>query len=71
MTRRGFTVGEVEESIRTMPWHRAELGRLECRKDFTYGKEWNGKLYTTKQIRPIFVEEASVSQAEFTERSRR
>jgi hypothetical protein len=26
-------------------------------KDFTYGQEWNGKFYTTKQVRPIFVEE--------------
>ena len=40
-------------------------------KIFAYGKEWNGKVYTTKQVRPIFVEEASVPQAEFTERSRR
>ena len=59
MTRRGFTVAEVEEAIRTMPWQPAELERLECRKDFAYGKDWNGKLYTTKQVRPIFVEEAS------------
>ena len=59
MTRRGFTVAEVEEAIRAMPWQPAELERLECRKDFTYGKEWNGELYTTKQVRPIFVEEAS------------
>jgi hypothetical protein len=59
MTRRGFTVPEVEEAIGTVPWQPAELGRLECSKDFAYGKEWNGKLYTTKQVRPIFVEEAS------------
>ena len=70
MARRGFTVPEVEEAIRTITWQPAELGRLECRKDFAYGKEWNRKFYTTKQVRPIFVEEASVSQAEFTERSR-
>ena len=61
VARRGFTVAEVEEAIRTMPWQTAELERLECRKDFVHGKEWNGKLYTTKQVRPIFVEEASVS----------
>ena len=36
----------------------AELGRLDCRKNFPYGKEWNGKVYATKQVRPIFVEEA-------------
>ena len=59
MSKRGFTIAEVEEAIRTMPWQPAELERLECRKDFAYGKEWNGKLYTTKQVRPIFVEEAS------------
>ena len=59
MTRRGFTVVEVEEAIRTMPWQPTEFERLECRKDFAYDKEWNGKLYTTKQVRPIFVEEAS------------
>jgi hypothetical protein len=26
--------------------------------DFPFGKEWNGKTYRTKQVRPIFVEEA-------------
>jgi len=59
MTRRGFTVAEVEEAIRTRPWQPAELERLECRKDFAYGKEWNKKFYATKQVRPVFVEEAS------------
>ncbi len=57
--KRGFTVAEVEEAISTMPWPPAELERLECRKDFAYGTEWNGKLYATKRVRPIFVEEAS------------
>ena len=56
-TKRGFTVAEVDEAIRTSPWGAAELGRLECRKDFPYGKEWNGKVYATKQVRPVFVEE--------------
>lgn len=58
MSKRGFTIAEVEETIRTRPWSAAELRRLDCRKDFSYGKEWNGKIYTTKQVRPIFVEEA-------------
>ena len=58
MSKRGFTIAEVEEAIRTMPWQAAELGRLDCRKDFAYGKEWNGKVYATKQVRPVFVEEA-------------
>jgi len=58
LDKRGFTVKEVEEAIRTAPWQPAELRRLDCRKDFPYAKEWNGKVYATKQVRPVFVEEA-------------
>jgi len=65
--KRGFSVAEVEETIRTSSWSAAELGRLHCRKDFAFGKEWNGRFYTTKQVRPVFVEEAAVPQAKFTE----
>jgi hypothetical protein len=54
---RGFTVAEVEEAIRTCTWGTAELGRLDCRKDFPYGKEWNGKVHGTKQVRPVFADE--------------
>jgi len=57
-SKRGFTIPEIEEAIRTSPWMPAELGRLDCRRNFPYGKEWNGKIYATKQVRPIFVEEA-------------
>ena len=59
MTARGFTISEVEEAIRTTAWQPTELGRLYCRKDFPYGREWNGKVYATKQVRPVFVEEAA------------
>jgi hypothetical protein len=41
-------------------WGAAELGRLDCRKDFDYGREWNGKFYSTKQVRPVFVEESAI-----------
>jgi hypothetical protein len=58
MSSRGFTVAEVEEAIRTSAWSPAELGRLECRKDSAFGAEWNGKTYATKQVRPVFVDEA-------------
>jgi len=59
VTSRGFTPDEVAEAIRSSQWTPAELGRLECRKDFPFGREWNGKTYATKQVRPIFVEEES------------
>lgn len=58
MDRRGFSVEEVEEAIRTAPWTQAELGRLECHKDFMFGEAWNGIVYATKRVRPIFVEES-------------
>ena len=54
---RGATEQEVIEAIRTETWEAAELGRLECRKDFSFESEWNKKYYDTKQVRPIFVEE--------------
>jgi hypothetical protein len=56
---RGTTDAEVADAIRTAPWHPAENGRLECRKDFPFDAVWNGKYYATKQVRPIFVEEAN------------
>ena len=43
LARRGVSEDEVVETIRTSSWQPAELGRLECRKDFPYGREWNGK----------------------------
>ena len=52
-----FHVAEVEDAIRTCAWAATELGRLDCRKDFAYGLEWNGKVYATKQVRPVFVDE--------------
>lgn len=58
ISKRGFTVAEVEEAIRTCPWGAAELGRLDSQKDFAFGREWNGKVYATKRVRPVFVEEA-------------
>lgn len=57
INRRGFTVAEVEEAIRTSPWKKAELGRLESQKAFPFNAEWNGRWYATKQVRPIFVDE--------------
>ncbi len=55
---RGVTEDEITEAIQTTEWGPAELGRLECRKDFPFGREWNNKVYAVKQVRPIFVEEA-------------
>lgn len=55
--RRGFTDEEVREAIRTSPWEPARHGRLECRKEFAYGRDWNGTIYEAKLVRPVFVDE--------------
>ncbi len=54
---RGATEQEIIEAIRTESWSPAELGRLECRKNFAFNAQWNRQHYATKQVRPIFVEE--------------
>jgi hypothetical protein len=51
-----FKLGE--ETIRNGTWEPAELGRMECRKTFAFSREWNERVYATKEVRPIFVEEA-------------
>ncbi len=58
LDRRGTSEGEIAAAIRTSPWQTAGLGRLECHKDFPYDAVWNGEHYRTKQVRPIFVQEA-------------
>ncbi len=58
MRQRGTTEQEVTGTIQTAQWEDAGRDRRECRKDFPYNREWNGKVYATKQIRPIFVEQA-------------
>ncbi len=54
---RAFTAAEAEQAIRTCPWEPAELRRFQCRLNLPYGQEWHGKIYQTKQVRPIFVEQ--------------
>jgi Domain of unknown function (DUF4258) len=57
IAKRGFTIAEVEDTIRTGRWEPAELGRMECRKTFPFNREWNKRVYATKEVQTIFVEE--------------
>lgn len=57
MSFRGASELEVVEAIRTSVWQPAERGRKDCRKEFDFGREWNGRVYARKQVRPVFVEE--------------
>ena len=59
LSRRGFTVAEVEDAIRTGRWRPAAQGRQETSKEFAYGRDWNGTVYATKRVRPIFVDEST------------
>src|ERR1035438_2904040 len=34
----------------------APQGRQETSKEFAHGRDWNGPIYATKRVRPIFVE---------------
>jgi hypothetical protein len=54
--RRGFTVAEVVDAIRSAQWRPAANGRWEAAKDFVYNALWNGTHYATKRVRPVFVE---------------
>jgi len=47
----------VIDAIESVPWTAAEQGRLECRQAFPYHREWNGRHYAVKTVRPIFVNE--------------
>lgn len=60
MARRGFSIAEVEDVIRAAAWQPAERGRgrFEAVKEYDFQREWNGRRYATKQVRPVFVEEA-------------
>lgn len=52
IARRGVTEEEIIETIKTSLWQYAEVGRLECRRDFAFENEWNKKHYKIKQVRP-------------------
>jgi hypothetical protein len=54
---RGATEEEVVEAIRQAEWQPAERGRLDCRREFSFGQDWNGRHYSSKQVRPLFVDE--------------
>lgn len=56
---RGIEEDELIETIRTSPWELSKKGRFQAKKDFLYGNEWNKKSYSLKQVKPVFVEEAS------------
>ena len=57
MSKRGFSVAEAETAVREGEWEPAEHGRLSASVDFPFNAIWNRRFYTTKRVRPIFVDE--------------
>lgn len=57
MRFRGASEQEVVDTIRTTTPMPGERGRLDCRKEFAFDQDWNGKRYTMKTVRPILAEE--------------
>jgi hypothetical protein len=57
MTFRGATEEEVVRAIMQAEWQPAERGRHDCRREFPFGRDWNGRRYSSKQVRPVFVDE--------------
>jgi len=55
---RGATDTEIRDTIFTTEWNSTKSDRWECRKNFEFNKEWNGKFYKIKQVRPIFTEKS-------------
>lgn len=58
MAHRGASEDDVTMAIRSGNWGQAEGGRRDSRLDFPFNATWNGKHYATRQVRPVFVEEA-------------
>ena len=57
MAFRGATEEEVVAAIRRAEWQPAERGRFDCRQELPFGRDWNGRHYSSKQVRPVFVDE--------------
>ena len=57
LARRGATLQDVVDAIHQTGWESAQKNRFECRQNFPFAQEWNGKYYETRQVRPIFAEE--------------
>ena len=59
LSRRGVTEAEVIAAIEGAEWQPLGRGRLECHFEFVFNDVWNEKYYATKQVRPIFADEAA------------
>ena len=57
IAERGATVEEVIETVESGERFPAKFGRTGFRKNFTFGGEWRGRRYATKQVEAYAIEE--------------
>ncbi len=58
MAKRGASREEVSRAIVEAAWAPARTSRFECAMDFPYNGVWHGRRYNTKQVVPVFRDEA-------------
>lgn len=56
---RGATESEVKEAVRKGSRRPAKHGRDLCRFNFAFGRDWQGKHYSVKQVAPIIKEKTN------------
>ena len=57
LLKRGSTEAEVVSAVETGEKFTAKFGRSGFRRNFAYNKHWRGRLYGTKQVEAIAIEE--------------
>jgi len=57
LIERGATEEEVIATVVGGVTFPAKFGRTEFRRNFPFNAEWNGKVYTTKKVEAIAVQE--------------
>ena len=56
---RGATIEEVVSTVRHGERFPAKYGRVGFRRNFSYGEQWKGRHYSTKQVEAYAVQENS------------
>lgn len=57
MAERGATEQEIISAVESRERFQAKFGRTGFRRNFTFGAEWLGRRYSTKQVEAYAVEE--------------
>lgn len=57
LAERGATVTEVRATVEEGERFEAKFGRVGFRRNFAYNATWRGRVFATKQVEAIAVEE--------------